>query len=305
LTQSYFNELASQYPGGITVILSGGTKYEMGVINLSASTKIVTGLSLAGNAIVEVNGNFAIAAGTSVDSLVFENIVFTEHSGSPKTAANFGGRYLFNFNQAGAKASKLTIRNCDIRYKRGNIRAQVATEISTVTIENCLFDSIGGYGIVNADHAEAYFDNVVVKNSTIAHAEKIFVASKPTRTTVSLTVENVTVCYAPKGEGNYIIDYNGQTVPGGVTLKNCVFGIGWGSKIRGMRASNAVPTIDKSYRASDLEWTTNDQGVQQSPLSDLENLNATTTAIFQDPDKVNFKVTNATLAGKIGDPRWW
>jgi hypothetical protein len=307
LTQTYFDELATQYPNGITVVLSGGIHYKFGTINFGTSVKIITGLSFEGSAILEDDGSFAIVSDSDIPLISFENIIFTDYLGNRSTA-NFGGRYVFNFNQAGGKLGELILKNCDIRYKRGVIRAQVATQINTILLENCIVDSIGGYGVTNADHAEAYFKDVIIKNSTIAHAEKIVVASKPSPTNISnsVTLENVTVCYAPKGEGNYIIDFNGQTLPGGITIKNCIFGAGWDSRVRGMRSSASNIVVDNSFRAGDMNWTQNaSTGEPQNPISDLQLMSEATNVIFADPQNVNFKVTHNTLVNKVGDPRWW
>ena len=308
LTQAYFNELSEQYPNGFILVLAGGTKYEFVTVNLSTSVKIVTGLSFEGSAILECRGNFAVAAGANVGRIDLENITVTDHPSALKTSANFGGTYMFNFNQANGILGELSMINCDIRYKRGVIRAQVATQIGKITIDNCIIDSIGGYGVVNADHAQAYFTSVVIKNSTIAHAEKILIASKPIPTDLcsSITMENLTVCYAPKGEGNYIIDYNNQTLPNGLTMRNCIFGAGWDSRIRGMRSASTIVSISDSYKTNDLLWTLNAATNEpQNPIAELTELNDATTGVFADPQNVNFKVTNATLAGRIGDPRWW
>jgi hypothetical protein len=308
LTQTYFNDLATAYPNGVTIVLSGGIRYEFSTINIGSSVKFVTGLSFAGSAILECNGSFAAVAGTTVPLISFDNIIITDHPGSLRNSANFGGRYAFNFNQAGGNVGELILNNCDIRYKRGIVRAQVAAQIDKILIENCIIDSIGGYGVTNADHSEAYFKDVIIRNSTIAHAEKIVVASKPVPVDRcnSVVLENLTVCYAPKGTGNYIIDYNGQTLPEGLTIKNCIFGAGWDSQIRGMRSSTTNISVDNSYRASDMEWFTNaSTGEPQNPISDLERLSETTASLFADPQSVNFKTTNSTLVNRVGDPRWW
>ncbi|MDR1810209.1 MAG: fibronectin type III domain-containing protein [Prevotella sp.] len=306
LTQTYFDELAALYPNGVTVVLNGATKYEIGTINLSASTKFVTGLSFLGGAVMEVKGSFAAASGADLSYVSFDNVIFTDHSEKKRDTANFGGCYLFNFNQANGKVGDLSVLNCDIRYKRGVLRAQVATEIGKITFDNCLIDSIGGYGLVNADHAQAYFNDIVVKNTTMAHAEKILVATKPDRSTNAILMENMTVCYAPKGEGNYIIDFNNQAIPGGITIKNCIFGAGWGSSIRGIRSNTTNILVEKSYRASDATWSLNaTSGEPYYPITDLELLTETTDDLFTAPNEVNFKLKKADFVGKIGDPRWW
>ncbi|MDR1527796.1 MAG: fibronectin type III domain-containing protein [Dysgonamonadaceae bacterium] len=309
LTQTYFDELEAQYPGGFTVILDGGIHYEIGTVNFSTNFSLVTGLSLAGNAIIEHNGGIGIKADANVGFITLNNLIFTDHPSSPRNGGNFGGKYAIDIRgtTANAKIGELNIVGCDIRYKRGMFRAQSPVEIGKITIDNCIIDSMGGYGITNADHANAYFKEVIIKNSTIAHAEKILVASKPTPTDQchSIVLENLTVCYAPKGEGNYMIDYNNQTLPGGITVKNCIFGIGWDSKVRGMRSATTNIAIDNSFRAGDLEWTVNaSTGEPQNPI-DLERLTETTAALFADPQNLNFKITHDALVNKVGDPRWW
>jgi len=49
--------------------------------------------------------------------------------------------------------------------------------------------------------------------------------TKPTISPNSVIMENVTTCYAP-GSNVYMLDFNGKTVPGGITLNKCLFGMG-------------------------------------------------------------------------------
>ncbi|GHT21980.1 hypothetical protein AGMMS4957_11630 [Bacteroidia bacterium] len=308
LTQTYIDELATQYPNGFTVILEGGIHYGIETVNLSTSFNLVTGLNFSGNAIIEHNGGIGIKPDANIGFIIIDNIIFTDHPSAPKESGNFGGKYALDVRgtNEGARIGKLSLLGCDIRYKRGLFRAQSAVEIDSIVIDNCFIDSIGGYGVTNADNEKAYFKNVVAKNSTIAYAEKIFIGAKavPVDRQNSLTLENLTICYSPKGTGNYIVDYNNQTLPGGVTIKNCIVGAG-GTTIRGMRSAAANINIDNNFRANDMAWTLNaTTGEPESPI-DLTPLSAATIGVFANPENLNFKVTDANLINKVGDPRWW
>jgi len=302
LTQTYIDELSAQYPDGFTLVLEGGVHYAIpGVLNTSVTTKIVTGLSFFGRAVWEFNGGIGIKAGANVPSITLEGLIVTDHPSAPAASANFGGKYLIDIRSTNAdtKIGELNVINCDVRYKRGFLRAQAAVEIEKITVDNCFIDSIGGYGVLNADNDGAIFYNMIIKNTTIAHAEKVLVRNKANGADKlkSVVMENVTSCFAPKGT-NYYFDFTSQTITGGITIKNCIFGTGWDTETpNGIRSSCSNFTMDNNFRASDLNWN--------NAVSDVEALSEATTALFADPAGLDFKVNNTTVAGKIGDPRWW
>ena len=171
ITQAFIDSLGTAYPEGFNLVLSGGTRYKLPTINIPVSMNMVTGLSFKGKAIVAVNGNFGIKAATNVGAVKIEKVFFTEgtDAGKLRTDGNFGGTYLFNFNQAEGNLGSLTIENCDIKYKRGVVRLQTTAKIDLLTINNTLADSIGGYGIVNLDNANSMVTDLVIKNSTFSH----------------------------------------------------------------------------------------------------------------------------------------
>jgi hypothetical protein len=122
----------------------------------------------------------------------------------------------------------------------------------------------------------------------------------------SITIENLTSCYSPTSTANYFLDYSGNTVPGGISIKNSLFGAASGATVNGMRSSCTNISITNCFRASDLVWTLNADGITQTaPIADFADFGKTTVQIFADPTKSNFKVTDAKLVSKIGDSRWW
>ncbi len=306
ISQAFIDSLAVAHPAGMNLILAGGTVYNTTTILIPVKMNIVTGLSFKGKAIIAMDNNFAVPASVTVDQVRFEKIFFTEGPNKPKTSSNYGGTYLFNFNQANGNLKNLVLENCDVKYKRGGIRMQTTATIDKISINNCLFDSIAGYGIINNGNDASYIGDITVKNTSILHAEKVFVGGKALGIN-SLTVENVTICYSPTvSTTNYFFDYNGNAIPGGLTVKNSLFGKPGMATVHGMRSACTNISIINNYKTSDLQWTLNaTTQLPNAPIDDLTDLGKTTDEVFEAPASSNYKVSLPVLKGKIGDPRWW
>lgn len=307
ITQLFVDSLATLYPNGFNMVLSGGTTYTIPTVNVPVSMNIITGLSFKGKALMSVNGSFGITAGVTVPKLRFEKIFFTEGNiaGKMKTDGNYGGTYLFNLNQAEGNVTELVIENSDIKYKRGVVRMQTSAKIGKLLINNCLIDSIGGYGVVNNGNDASYIGDIIVSNSTILNADKVFVGGKALGIN-SLKLEKVTTCFAPVGTTTYLFDYNGNAIPGGISAKDCIFGVGKTATVHGIRSAATSILFENCYKTSDLMWTLNATTLLPSyPINDLIDLGKTSTEIFANPNAGNFKVTLPILVNKVGDPRWW
>jgi hypothetical protein len=281
----------------------------MPTINIPVSVNMVTGLSFKGKAIAAVNGSFGIKAATNVGKVKFEKIFFTEgtDAGKLRTDANFGGTYLFNLNQVDGNVGSVVIENCDVKYKRGGIRIQSKGRIDLLTINNCFFDSIGGYGIVNLDHADCMITDMVLKNSTFAHYDGYL--CRNTKTLVSpnsIVVENITTCFAP-ASGRYFFEMPDRNYPGGIIIKNSIFGsvLAPGTTVHGLRSAASNVTIENCFKTSDLVWTVAAGATVPTYPIESEELGKTSAEIFADPVNLNFKVTSPLLVKKAGDPRWW
>jgi hypothetical protein len=299
LSQTFIDSLCAAHQSGFNLILKGGTKYVIGTILLPVNMNIVTGLSFGGKAILAINSSFSAPASTTVRKIRFEKIFFDQGTiaGKFKTDANYGATYVLNFNQSGGNVDSLIIENCDIKYKRGVVRLQTSASIKFLSVNNCLIDSIAGFGVINNANAAAYIGDIVFKNSTILHADKIFTCGQ-TLGINSITADHLTCCYSP-ASGNYFFDYNTNTVPGGITISNSLLGMGSaGSTVNGYRtAASANITVTNCYKTSDLTWN--------NALTGVTDLGLTTTQTFVSPTTSNYKVTNSNLLNLIGDPRWW
>ncbi len=299
------------FPDGLTIVLAGGMKYEMQTPMITADLHVVTGLSLQGNAIFEVSGNFdapAQAAGVN-PSMTLEKITFTDHPSKPKTSSNFGGTYLFNFSST-SNLNEVTIKDCDIRYKRGVFRIKAATVINKVTLDNCVVDSIGGYGILNLDNGGAMMTDIVIKNSTFSNFYGYLLrdANKTLTSPNSLTIQNVTTYYGPVAT-RYLIEVTGMDFPGGIVIKNNIFGSGQGDPaatvVNGLRHNSTNVTQEGNYKTNDLVWFVADGATVPAYPIEAEDLGKSSAEIFANPAALDFKVTDSKLVNKAGDPRWW
>lgn len=308
LSQDYFDQLKDSLPGGVTLVLAGGTIYELTGSKLSSNINIVTGYSLNGKAIIAVSGNFNIDGTANIQKLYFEGILFTDHPDKPRSGINFGGTYVFNISNSGANVDSLTFENCEIRYKRGVIRIKTAATVGVITMNNCLIDSIAGYGVINQSNSSAVINDIAITNSTITHAQKLVIASK-NNTLKSFTVNHVTTCFVPNTSGDYLFDLKGQSLENGCSITNSLFGVGWNTEtINGYRSDAAVVDIDDNYRTSDLIWTytTDDENnVTETAPMDITQLSDDSYTVFTDPDNNDFTVSDDRLVNKVGDSRWW
>jgi hypothetical protein len=180
-SSAYANTIDSLIRNGyqdkdITFVLEGGTRYRISTIEIPATTgtlTFITGMSLAGEAQMGVEGNFRIAANSTVGGVVFDKIAFTDTENKPRTDSHYGATYVFNLNQSDGNIGTLKFLNSSIKYKRGICRIQTAATIENVIIDNCIIDSISGYGITNADNAKADIQNIKITNSTISNQNGI------------------------------------------------------------------------------------------------------------------------------------
>src|SRR5918993_4776656 len=153
---------------GSTVILKRGEPYIIGsAISLSKSITIVSGsdLSVSEQAIISMPSNFNVVSGSVIDSIVFNDVTLR--------GTDYAAKYVFNINTA-STISKLGFLNCKAEIFRGIIRLQSQPAmINNLLIDNCVLDSLAGYGVLTVDVATAKADQVTIRNSTIYKAERI------------------------------------------------------------------------------------------------------------------------------------
>ena len=286
---------------GSTVILKRGETYTIAsAINLSKTITIVSGTDLLvpEQAIITMPSNFNITSGAVIDSIVFNDVTLR--------GTDYTAKYVFNINAA-CTIGKMSFIGCKAEIFRGMVRLQSQPVIlNNLWIDNCILDSLAGYGVLTVDVATSRADNITIRNSTIYKAEKIIVSKN---NSTSVTIESCTVNEAALGGGSsYYVDYNtaaSNNVTNGIIINNCIFGVGkigtgGVQTVRGIRANPATPvSAANNYRTSD----------QISLGNDVPNITTYTrpaAQLFQDPLNGNFKIADANFPGKSnsGAPRW-
>ncbi|MEO7313163.1 MAG: DUF5123 domain-containing protein [Chitinophagaceae bacterium] len=284
-------------PSGSTVVLKRGENYTIAsALNLSKTITIISGtdLSVPGQAVISMPANFNIASGAAIDSIIFNDVTLR--------GTDYTAKYVFNINVA-CTIGKMSFIGCRSEIFRGMVRLQSQPVIMTnFVVENCILDSLAGYGVLTIDVATSKVDNISIRNSTIYKAEKIVVSKNNSN---SVLIENCTVNEAALGGGaSYYVDYGSSlNVTNGITFNNCIFGvgkIGTAQTVRGVRAGAATNiAASNNYRTSD----------QVSLGNDIPNIITYTrpaAQLWQDSANGIFKIADVTFPGKgnSGDPRW-
>ncbi|MCW3091705.1 MAG: hypothetical protein JWP81_2774 [Ferruginibacter sp.] len=286
---------------GSTVILKRGEVYTItAALNLSKAITIVSGtdLSVPGQAVITMPANFNITSGSVIDSIVFNDVTLR--------GTDYAAKYVFNISAA-CTIGKMSFIGCRAEIFRGMIRLQSQPVIvNNLWIDNCVLDSLAGYGVITVDVATSKVDNITIRNSTIYKAEKIIVSKN---NSTSVTIENCTINEAALGGGSsYYVDYNTaatNNVTNGIIINNCIFGVGkigtgGVQTVRGIRV-NAASNISASNN-----FRTSDQVSLGNDVPNITPYARPAAQLFQDPLNGIFKIADASFTGKsnAGDPRW-
>jgi hypothetical protein len=303
----------------VTFILQGGVTYRLATISIPATTgtvRFVTGLSLNGNALFAVSGNITTESNYTIGGVYFKKIFFTDAplEGKKRTDSNYAGTYIFNTisTTASYEIKKISFADCIIKYKRGIVRMQSAGIIDTVSINNCIIDSIGGYGVTNADNVEAKLYNITISNSTLSNCEKLLVNTSSTAYSVnSVNINNSTFVYCGTDK-LYYLDFNGCKVTNGINLNNCLFArpgtMKLGTLANGVYGWRGLtsPNFSTCYLTTDFKAVVGTDGV--TPVNPITGTTLTTDTpgSFEAPNMSNFKIISSELKKlKVGDLRWY
>ena len=318
ISTNNLDSIVSLYPDkDINIILQGGMNYRLETVKLPSTAgtlKFVTGLTLKGNAIWNVTGNFDLANGVNLGGISFEKVTFTDDESKPKTGSNYGGTYIFN-PQSDAVIGTVSFKTCEVRYKRGVLRIRATNVVENFIADDCIFEYIGGYGITNVDNNGAAIKNIKVTNSTFANCVRLFVNTKSKDIECGTTlIENCSFVYF-SGSSRALIELQEKVWRGGINIKNCIYGScgevhtkpqegikGWSGTV--------VPSAEKVLFTNDLIWAIKDDGTPNNAL-DGTALSTDTKGTFKNPNPEgdlmpgDYTLLNAdAIKAKVGDPRW-
>lgn len=289
-----YDTLTSNNLTGNIIVLKRGETYSIPQsISLSQPISIVAEDTFdARLPIISMAGNFNIVANSSVDYLHFTDVVLQ--------GTDYSSKYVLNINNAGI-LGEVKFENCRIEIFRGITRTQnVAATIELFSVNNCIIDSIAGYGMVVNDGAASKINRISITNSTISGAEIIIGGGK--NSAQSIKISDCTFFRAPNS-GRYIVDYNGLTVTEGVVINNCIFSIPKTSgTTNGVRVGTGGSMGENNYYTSDYTGSPS----SSTAIPGLTTYNGTSSALFKAPWEGDFGFKDASFVGKsiAGDPRW-
>lgn len=283
-------------PSGSTVLLKRGETYNISsTVSLNKSLVIMSAPDLSNTTQAKIffTSNFNFEAGTVIDSLEFNDIYLL--------GDNYGGRYVFN-NSNSATVGKIKFVNSRAEIFRGMVRLQSGTtNVNDFIIDNCIIDSIGNYFILNIG-ASSRINHISITNSTIYKVEGVIASAQGS---AAVLISDCTFSEAPLGNSkNYYVDYNANEVANGITVSNCIFGIGKDSKgaitVKDVRAgAGTVIGASNNYRTSDHLSAGND-------FPNIITYTRPALQLWQAPGIGDFKIADNAYPGRnsTGDPRW-
>jgi len=290
-------------PAGSTIILDGNSTYDLTTSYFfNKSLTIKSGYSFGqGGAIANLISNFNILAGSNVGSIIFEGLILT----SPDTAA--AAKYVFNVNQS-STIGEIRFNNCRMSNYRGICRFQASTgTIGKYTVNNCIINNIGGYGVFNVDVATWTAGDVVFKNSTV-YRTLVFMASKSTTPTKSVTIEDCTLNEFVAKAGTMFKWVNDVT--NGITMRNTIVGRGYDntggtdySIIGYSGMSSTTWIILNTYATSDFVYVPLKATIPGFPSFTYSKK---VESLWVNPVNGDFNIKDPSFAGvkDSGDPRW-
>lgn len=206
-----------------------------------------------------------------------------------------------------ANVENIVVEDCTFKdFTKYMIRVQgsaLSATINKVQFKNTIVQDCGSgnYGVVHADVAKGMgavknveFDGCTFYNINCGTTGIIVTKNNDME---SISIQN---CTFYNITNRYFCDGNKtNSLTGGITLKNCIFGKsdGGNDKMSGRWASIPMTSSD-AFILSD--WA------QQKLVSDdhiATKIELTSSDVFEDPDNGDFTVKASDLKG-FGDPRW-
>lgn len=286
---------------GTTVVLEGGKTYNAGGFAFDKSIHFVSGYSFVqALPTIECGTNFNIVEGANIESITFQSIVFT---------GDFGGNYVFNIDVSGT-IGEIAFESCRIHSLRGIARMKGGEgNIGLYQLNDCVVDSINGYGVLSVDTENWSVGDIVLSNSTFSKIQYFLVSRSNSN---SLTIDACTLNEVPD-VGRQMFRWRGgegkNDILNGVKIHNTIWGHGWdmdGEEKYDVKGYDGLPNTVIDIKNT---YATNDLVFNDSPLPAFPSFlyNGTAAQLWVDPYvTLDFNINDNAFAGKgdAGDPRW-
>lgn len=286
---------------GSIILLESGQTYETGGYQFDKSVSIRSGYGFnPSGAIIDCGSNFNLKDASTIDSLVFRGVSFT---------GDITGNYVFNIDKK-SSLGELKFEGCKIRKLRGVMRMKGGGgDINTYSFNNCVIDSIGGYGIITIDADAWTVKNISITNSTISKAELFIRNSKGVTDFSSIVIDGCTVNEVPK-VGKAIFQFDeGVNVTNGIKIYNTIWGAGWNSDAVEVPSVGGAQGFDGTNFDVKNVYATSDFSFSSDEIPGFPSYVYTGEAdiLWMAPfTDLNFNFKDSGFAGKddTGDPRW-
>lgn len=316
---------------GQVIILAPGSIYSVGTGQYRFSKNIkLRGLSPSNRPIMTMTNGTPTATsnmlgfvdGSSMDYVRFENIDFTGYCDNSTASTKIG--YLFNSNIL-TTVKSLSFKNCNL-HNFGNtpmrLQANKGQVIDTLSFNGCVINEVGfasTYAVVNSNSAD-YFNNIYFSNCTVYNFKNGFIVRQATAA-IPVKMGNVSITNCTINQGiqdpaaiRYLMDLNLVTFTGGITVKNCIFGLtGSTMGASGVRSTIPIATINNtgSYYTKD--------NVDNTPVGTAPNIfvysiqaamtgySGASVDLWNGPTTGDFSLKDTSFKGKgtAGDLRWY
>jgi hypothetical protein len=289
---------------GSVIRLEGGKTYEAGGYAFDKSISFIAGYSFTpALPIIDCGSNFNIVEGSNVSYVTFKSVKLTAADG-------FGGRYVFNIDVSGS-VGEIKFESCEIRTLRGISRIKGGEGVlDKFTIDNCVIDSINGYGVLAVDKNSWKCNDISITNSTLSKVIYFLVSRNNSN---SILIDACTLNEVPE-KGRQLLRWreSGQDeVLNGVTISNSIIGHGWNKDggedylIDGYDGmANTTFNVVNTYVTSDFGYG---EGKDEIPGLTTFTYPGTAAELWTDPYfTLDFSFLDTGFSGKAdsGDPRW-
>ncbi|MFB6320863.1 LamG-like jellyroll fold domain-containing protein, partial [Saccharicrinis sp. FJH54] len=277
---------------GDTIVLKRGMAYDLSATSISKSVMIMSVEGAGSPAVLDMGASsLDIASGSALESLVFMDV---------EVKGDITAAYLMNFSTDGS-INEFILDNVYLHNLRGVFRCKnggVKT-ISMFKINNAVVDSIGGYGVMIMDNAEAYCSDVEISNSTFSSVGQLL-RWRSTDDVNSVVISGCTFYDTPND--GYIIRLDTDSVLNGVVISNSVFGKS-NNKLKSTANSGSRVAVTATNCYMTADCTLKPEDFMVAPMTYA----GSDADLFADVATKDFSITDLSFMGKFsaGDPRWY
>lgn len=290
-------------PAAKTYVLNSGEN----VIEFAHSVNFVTPQTLEDYPTFSFDNAFRVVEGGVIDKVAFKRINLKALKSLDEVTNNsMSGKQIICPESNVFMINAIEFTDCYIENFRSVVRSKYANgNIGSISFKECTINAIGNQAIVSTDGKKTnYINNLIIDECTITNICGI-ADLRDDGSGKSISITNTTFCYAPM-ENSFLFRVNPSIA---INIENCVFG-------GPMKVESNLPKFNVlgsggqddytgSYRFSPVNsFQTSDHSSSKGNLG-LSDSKMSTTSLFTDPGKNNFKL-NELFEGcsSVGASKW-